>query len=64
MQIAAAEALAVIGTDEAQQAVVALGLKADADEQVRIAAFKAATKSVRQFGREASDAQAQQVLDA
>ncbi|NBC18368.1 MAG: hypothetical protein GVY18_13745 [Bacteroidetes bacterium] len=64
LQIAAAEALAVIGTDEAQQAVVALALNADADEQVRIAAFKAATKSVRQFGREASDAQAQQVLDA
>jgi hypothetical protein len=64
LQIAAVNALAVIGTEKAQQAAVALGLKTDADENVRIAAFKAATKSVRQFGRQATDAQAQQLLDA
>jgi hypothetical protein len=62
LQIAAADSLAVISGDKAQRAIVALGLKSDADEQVRIAAFQAATRSVRQFGNQASDAQVQELV--
>lgn len=62
LQVAAADALAVVNTPEAQQAIVALALS-NADEKVRIAAFQAASRSVRRFGNRCDDAQARSLVD-
>lgn len=62
LQTAAANALAVINTPKAQQAIISLALQDGAPEDVRIAAFQAATKAVRLFGNHATDAQAQDLL--
>lgn len=62
VQTAAVSALAVIGTQDAQQVAVALALQGQ-DQTVRIAAFQAATESVRRFGNMATAAQAQTVED-
>lgn len=62
LQIAAAEALAGIDTADAQQAIVALAL-GDGDEKVRIAAFHAASRSVRRFGNRCDDAQTKALVN-
>jgi HEAT repeat protein len=62
LQVAVADALAVINTPDAQQAVVGLAL-GDGDEKVRIAAFQAASRSVRRFGNRCDDAQAKALVD-
>jgi hypothetical protein len=61
VQIAAAAALAVIPTAGAQQAVITLAMS-DADENVRIAAFQAATRSVRRFGNQATEQMARALV--
>lgn len=61
VQIAAADALAVIPTADAQQAVMTLAMS-DADEKVRIVAFKAATRSVRRFGNQATESMARALV--
>jgi len=63
LRIAAAEALAVIDSAVAQQAIVTLALDGGADEAVRVAAFNAASESVRHFGNECTDAQSKAVKD-
>ncbi|MCD4824054.1 MAG: hypothetical protein K8S55_05565 [Phycisphaerae bacterium] len=63
LQIAASRALAVINSDKAQREIVALALKADADEAVRIAAFNAASESVRRYGNKCIDAQCKALVE-
>lgn len=63
LQKAAAAALAAIQSSQAQQAVVGLALNDQAPEDVRIAAFQAASRSVRRFGNEAADDQARAVVE-
>jgi hypothetical protein len=63
LQIAAAQALAVINTAEAQQAIIDLALNAQAGEEVRVAALEAASESVRRFGNYATENQRQTLVD-
>lgn len=63
LQKAAADALAVIQSSQAQQAIVTLALNDQASEDVRIAAFQAASRSVRRFGNETTDDQARAVVE-
>lgn len=63
LQKAAASALASIKSADAQRAVVDLALNGQAGEDVRIAAFQAASRSVRRFGNETTDSQAQAVVE-
>lgn len=62
VRIAVADALAVVDAAEAQQAVVNLAMT-DSDEKVRVAAFQAASRSVRRFGNRCDDAQAKSLVD-
>ncbi len=62
LQVAAADALAVVDSPDAQKAIVALALS-NADEKVRIAAFQAASRSVRRFGNRCDDAQSKALID-
>jgi len=61
VQIAAAQALAILPAADAQQAIVTLAVTGT-KENVRVAAFKAASESVRTFGRQTTDDQAKAVL--
>ena len=63
VQVAAAQALAAMPEADAQRGVAALAMKADAAEAVRIDAFKALAESVRRYGNQLSDEQAQQVIE-
>lgn len=63
LQIAAARAASTIKSAPAQQAVIALAINAETDEAVRIAAFKAASRSVRQYGSDATNEQANAVIE-
>jgi len=63
VQTAAARALAVMSAPEAQRAVAALALKADADEKLRVEAFEAATESARRLGNQLTEEQAKGVVD-
>lgn len=62
LQVAAADALAVVNTPEAQQAIIQLAMS-DADEKTRIAAFQAASRSARRFGNRATDDQAKALVE-
>jgi hypothetical protein len=55
VQVASSQALAVMPSAEAQRAIVRLATTGSSDEAVRIAVFKAATESVRTFGRKTTD---------
>ena len=57
LQIAAADALAVIDSAAAQQAIVSLAL-AGGDDEVRITACNAASRSIQRFGNKATAKQA------
>ena len=61
VQIAAAQALAILPAADAQRAIVTLAVTGT-KENVRVAAFKAASESVRAFGRQTTDDQAKAVL--
>ncbi|MDY6912865.1 MAG: hypothetical protein SVT52_00165 [Planctomycetota bacterium] len=63
VQVAAARALAVLSSPKAQQAICALGAKADADEAVRIEALKSLGESLRRFGMRLPDRQSADVLE-
>jgi predicted ATPase len=63
LQIAAARAASTIKSAPAQQAVIALAVNAKTDETVRIAAFQAASRSVRQYGSDATNEQANAVIE-
>ena len=63
LQIAAARAASTIQSAPAQQAVIALAVDAKTDESVRIAAFQAASRSVRQYGSDATNDQANAVIE-
>lgn len=60
---AAAEALAVIQSAKAQRAIVDMAMDAELSEELRIAAFQAATGSVRRFGNETTDQQSEALVD-
>jgi hypothetical protein len=62
LQTASAWALATLNNPKAQQAIVELALGAG-DEKVRIAAFEAASESVRRFGNKATDTQATALVE-
>jgi hypothetical protein len=59
---AAAGALANIRSARAQQALIDLALRAETPLDTRVMAFNAASQSVRRFGNEATNAQAQAVV--
>lgn len=63
VRIASAQALAQFRAAEAQQAVAALSVDVDADEQVRIAAYTALSESVRRFGNQLTEKQVQAVIE-
>jgi len=63
VRIAAAQALAVMREAEAQRAICTLAVDAEASEPVRVAAMAALAESVRKFGNQLTEAQAQDVLD-
>jgi CheY-like chemotaxis protein len=63
VKLAAAEALAVMDSAEAQQALAAQAVNAELAENVRVAAFDALTESLRRFGNQLTDQLAGQVLD-
>jgi len=63
VKIAAAGALAVMAEAEAQQAIAGLAASAEASETVRVAAMGALAESVRKFGNQLTEAQAQAILD-
>lgn len=63
VRIAAAQALAVMREAEAQRAICTLVVDAEASEAVRVAAMGALAESVRKFGNQLTEAQAQAVLD-
>ena len=63
LQIAAARAASTIQSTPAQQAVIALAIDAKTDEAVRVAAFQAASRSVRQYGSDATNEQANAVIE-
>lgn len=62
VQIAAAAALAMMSSPEAQQAIATLATKGDADEKVRIEAFNSLTESVKKFGNQLTEAQGLAVI--
>jgi len=62
VQIAAAEALAVINLAEAQQAMAKLGCSA-APAPVRLAAFSALSESLRRFGNKVPATETKAILD-
>lgn len=62
LQIAAANALATINKIDAQKALIALALKSDTEQAVRVAAFKAASASVRRWGNLSDAVQAKQLV--
>ncbi len=63
VQIASADALAVIDSIAAQRAIAAAALDAGNDEDVRVEAFRALSRSLRRFGNRLTDDQAQAVVD-
>ncbi len=63
LNVAAAEALSAIQTSRAQRAIIDLATNDDASDDVRIAAFKALSESLRRFGNRLSDEQATMVLE-
>jgi hypothetical protein len=63
VQVAAAGALAMMTAPEAQRAIVTLAVNAKADEKVRIAALGFLSESAKKFGNQATDDQAQAVLE-
>lgn len=63
VQVAAAEALAVMADTGAQQALAGLADDAGAAEPIRLAAYAAATRSVRLFGNKLTGTQASAVVD-
>jgi hypothetical protein len=62
VRVASAEALAVLESTEAQQAIVALVTDEVAAEATRISAMNALAESVRRFGNKLTDAHAQSIL--
>jgi len=63
VRAAAARALAVMASAEAQQAVATLAVNNQAGRAVRIQAFAALSESLRRFGNQLTDELAQAVLD-
>lgn len=63
VRIAAAEALAQFSAAEAQRAVAALAVDAEASEQVRVAAYAALSASVRRFGNQLTEKQVKAVIE-
>ncbi|MFB3890414.1 MAG: hypothetical protein ACE15C_00175 [Phycisphaerae bacterium] len=63
VQLAAAEALAVMSSAEAQRAVAGLTLKADLPEKNRIELLRVLTESVRRFGNQLTDPQIKGIYD-
>jgi hypothetical protein len=63
VQIASADALAVIDSIPAQRAVATAALDAANNEQVRVQAFRALSRSLRRFGNRLTDQQAQAIVD-
>ncbi len=62
VQIAAAEALGQIRDASAQQALAALAGDAKASKEVRLATYAALAESVRQFGNQLTEAQADAII--
>jgi CheY-like chemotaxis protein len=63
VQIASAGALAMMIAADAQRAIAKLTVDAQAPEKVRIAAFGSLCESIKKFGNQLTDDQAQAVLD-
>jgi hypothetical protein len=63
VRIAAAEALAVMREADSQRAICTLAVDTEASEPVRVAAMGALAESVRAFGNQLTEAQAQAILD-
>ena len=63
VRIAAAEALAQMPSANAQQAITALALDGSAPEDVRVAAFAAASESYRRFGNQLTDDQINAIIE-
>ncbi len=63
VRVASAQALAQFGAPEAQQAIAALSVDTEADEQTRIAAYAALSESVRRFGNQLTEKQVRAVID-
>ncbi len=63
VRVAAANALAVMDSADAQQAVTNLANGAAVDESVRLAAYAAAAKSVRRFGNRLTEQQVKALID-
>jgi len=63
VRMAAAEALAVMREAQAQRAICTLVVDAEANEPVRVAAMGALAESVRAYGNQLTEAQAQEILD-
>ncbi len=61
-KVAAANALAVVPTGSAQQAIVDLAASTEVPEEVRIAAYEAAAESVRLLGNQLTDGQIQAII--
>lgn len=61
-KVSCAQALAMLGSGTAQQAIVELAMS-QSPESVRIAAFKATAECVRQIGNQLTEAQANAVVD-
>jgi len=62
-KIACAQALAVINSGQAQQAIVAMASAADVAEPVRVAAYLAAAESVRAIGNQLTDPKSRAVVE-
>lgn len=63
VRVAAANALAVISKAEAQQAIAGLANDPSVDATIRIQAYNALSESLRWFGNQLNDAQAQSVVE-
>ena len=62
VQMASADALATMNLADAQRSIVDLAIQPQAEEQVRISAFGALSRSLRKFGNLLTDDQSQAVV--